>query len=205
MVTVTSVFTSEYRVKSSKFLGFLCPSRDDTEIETHLEKIKKEHPTATHHCYAYQFNPNSPVEFSTDAGEPGGTAGLPILYALKSQNLINVILIVVRYYGGTKLGKAGLIDAYQTTAQQTIRSATLKKLVPIKVYTLKYAYSLQSLIDKWRNSFELMELDSSYLETVELTLGCPKNQFHLFEKTVSAQMHQLIGFEEAGESFHIEE
>lgn len=205
MHTITSVFTSEYRIKGSKFLGFLSPSEDESDTDKQLDKIKKEHPSATHHCYAYIINPNKPVEFSTDAGEPGGTAGLPILNTLKSYNVMNVILVVVRYYGGTKLGKSGLIDAYHTAAQQTIQSAKLKELVPIKVFRLKYDYSQQSLINKWKNSFPLIELDSTYMENVELSIGCPKQQAAKFEETVSAQKHQLIDFETDGESFHIEE
>lgn len=205
MHTITSVFTSEYRVKGSRFLGFLCPSENDSNIGKHLDEIRREHPTATHHCYAYLINPNKPVEFSTDAGEPGGTAGLPILNTLKSHDLMNVILVVVRYYGGTKLGKSGLIDAYHTTAHQSIQSATLKELVFIEVFRLKYKYSQQSLIDKWKNSFPLIELDSTYMENVELSIGCPKQQAKQFEAAVSAQKHQLIDFETDGESFHIEE
>lgn len=203
MYTVTSAFTSEYRIKSSKFLGFLCPSVNKAETGKHLEAIQKKHPTATHHCYAYLMNPNEPLEFSTDDGEPGGTAGLPILNTLKSNDLMNITLIVVRYYGGTKLGKSGLISAYQTTAQQTIHSATLKKLIPVKMYRLKYDYSQQSLIDKWRNSFSLIELDSSYMESVELIVGCKKNASGQFEKTVSDHAHQLIRFDTAGKSFYI--
>ena len=205
MQTVTSVYSSEYRIKGSKFLGFLFHSSTVDEIESQLELIKKKHLTATHHCYAYILKPNEPVEFSTDAGEPSGTAGLPILNALKSQNLMNVLLIVVRYYGGTKLGKSGLIDAYQTISDQTIHSAVLKQLVPVKTYQLKYDYSQQSFIDKWRNNFPLIEINSSYTESVELTVGCPKSESKQFEETVSAHKHQLINFETAGESFHIEE
>lgn len=203
MHTVTSVFTCEYRIKGSKFLGFLCPASVVNQTETHLDSIKREHPTATHHCYAYLLDPNEPVEFSSDDGEPGGTAGMPILNALRSNDLMNVILIVVRYYGGTKLGKSGLIDAYQTTAQQTIQSARLKKLTPIKIYSVEYDYSQQSLINKWKSSFTLIELESSYLETVELTLSCPKLESDQFEVLVRPHGHQLIRFEPAGESFHI--
>lgn len=203
MKTVTEIFSSEYRVKGSKFLGFLCPSQDELETEKHLESIKNEHPAATHHCYAYLLNPNEPIEFSSDDGEPGGTAGLPILNTLKSNELMSVILIVVRYYGGTKLGKSGLIDAYQTTALRTIQPASLKELIPIKTYRLKYKYPEQSLIDKWKNRFNWIELSSSYMEEVELTIGCPRKDVTTFETAVSSNKHQLIKFNVAGNSFHI--
>lgn len=116
---------------------------------------------------------------------------------------MNVIMISVRYYGGTKLGKSGLIDAYQTSAQQSIESARLKTLVPIKTYRFEYDYSQQSLIEKWKNRFSWLELESSYLETVKLNVGCPEDESDSFEKTVQSKKHQLIGFEHLGESFHI--
>lgn len=184
-------------------MGFLCPVSTISEAEEHLESISQEHPTATHHCYAYILNPNKPVEFSSDDGEPSGTAGLPILNTLKSHNLMNVILIVVRYYGGTKLGKAGLIDAYQTSAQQAIDSARLKTLVPIKTYQLEYDYSNQSLIEKWKNEFTWIELEASYLETIKMTVGCPKEECDSFEESIFSKEYQLIDFENIGESFHI--
>lgn len=203
MNTVISNFTSDYQIKSSKFLGFLTPATTIAEAEWQLELVKDEHRTATHHCYAYLLNPNRPVEFSSDDGEPGGTAGRPILNAIKSFDLMNVILIVVRYYGGTKLGKAGLIDAYQTSAQQTIESARLKTLIATKTYQLEYDYPQQSLIEKWKNRFTWIELDASYLETVKLTVGCPKEETKLFETALLSKKHQLIRFEKIGDSFHI--
>ncbi|MDR9365819.1 MAG: YigZ family protein [Balneolaceae bacterium] len=203
MNTVLSKFSSDYRIKSSKFLSFLYPATTISEVEEYLDSIKKDHPTATHYCYAYLLNPNEPVEYSSDDGEPNGTAGLPILNTLKSHNLMNVILIVVRYYGGTKLGKTGLIDAYQTSAQQSIETATLNILVPIKTYELEYDYPQQSLIEKWKNRFTWIDLESSYLETVHLKIGCPKEESKLFEKSLKSKEHQLIRFKFIGESFHI--
>lgn len=173
------------------------------EAEEQLNSVKNDHPTATHHCYAYVLNPNEPVEFSSDDGEPSGTAGLPILNTLKSHDLMNVIMVSVRYYGGTKLGKAGLIDAYQTSTQQSIEAAKLKRLVPISTYHIEYDYSLQALIEKWKNTFSWIELESSYLETVKLIVGCPKDESENFEKTIQSKAHQLINFEQVDESFHI--
>ncbi len=184
-------------------MGYLCSAKTIQEAENQLESVKSEHPTASHHCYAYLINPNEPVEYSSDDGEPGGTAGLPILNTLRSHDLMNVIMISVRYFGGTKLGKAGLIDAYQTSAQQSIESARLKTLVPVKTYQFEYDYSQQSLIEKWKNTYTWIELESSYLETVKLTIGCPKDETDPFEKAVHSKKHQLIDFEHVGESFHI--
>ena len=116
---------------------------------------------------------------------------------------MNIILIVVRYYGGTKLGKSGLMDAYRTTAQQTIQFARLKKLLQTTVYQLKYDYSEQALIDKWKNRLPWIELEASYRETVELTVACPKEQRNTFEKSIKSMKHKLIAFEKIKNSFLI--
>lgn len=203
MLTIISVSTSEYRIKGSRFLGYLPPSQDRSDRAAFIEKIKSDHHTASHHCYATIYNPNEPIEFYSDDGEPGGTAGLPILNVLKSNNLMNAILIVVRYYGGTKLGKSGLIDAYQTTAQKAVHSASLKKLMPINMFTIHFEYHQQNLINKWKRTFKLIEFESEYLENVRITVGCPINHLTSFEVALNANEHNLISFESKGKSFHI--
>lgn len=201
MYTVTTIFSTEYRLKRSKFLGFLYPVSDETETEKRLHSIKKEHPSATHHCYACSVYPNNPVEFSSDDGEP---AGLPILNTLHSFELINIILFVIRYYGGIKLGKPGLIEAYKTTARQVTESAHLKKIIPVKTYKIQYEYSRQSVINQLKHDFSWIELESSYLEKVTLTIGYPAVEADRFESAVALCEHQLVSFKSEGESFHVE-
>lgn len=204
MFTITGIFQSDYRVKGSKFLGFLYPAASVIEAENALEEVKNEHPAATHHCYAWLINPHEPVEFASDAGEPGGTAGLPILNTMRSENIMNAILIVVRYYGGTKLGKAGLIAAYAHSAERTIKTANLKQIVPIKTYRIEYNYSRQGFIDKLKNDFTWFETEAVYLETVKIVCGCPVSEADLFEKKLDSIKHLFENVEALGESFHIE-
>jgi uncharacterized YigZ family protein len=123
--TVNKPYHAEYRVKGSKFPSYIYPAEDRDDVNTVLTNLKSEHPAATHHCYAYRLHPNNVIEFDQDDGEPGSTAGLPILGSLRSNELINVLLVVVRYYGGTKLGKSGLIEAYGHTADLCIQKASL--------------------------------------------------------------------------------
>ncbi|MCC5942533.1 MAG: YigZ family protein [Balneolaceae bacterium] len=203
MFTVTEIFRSDHRVKGSKFLGFLSPAANLPEAERVLELVKNEHPSATHHCYAYILNPGEPVEFANDDGEPNGTAGLPILNIIRSYEFINVLLIVVRYYGGTKLGKAGLIDAYGTCAKEAAETANLKRIKPVQIYTINYAYNDQSYIDKLKNSFSLIEFEAEYLETVTLSIGCNLEDAAKFEKAVQKFRHLLNEFKIEGKSFHI--
>ncbi|MEX2345581.1 MAG: YigZ family protein [Balneolaceae bacterium] len=203
MFTIKQIYKADYRIKGSKFHGFLCPAADTGTAGQALDKIKDEHPTATHHCYAWRINPNDVVEFDQDDGEPGGTAGLPILNAMKSADLMNAILIVVRYYGGTKLGKAGLIDAYGHTGELCIESADLKPLVPIQKFKITYDYSRQSIINKLKNDFTWIEIDASYLQNVTVTCGCPKEEAARFEKSLLSRQHHFDDVEVLEESWVI--
>jgi len=203
LYTVTKLFKSDYRVKGSKFLGYLHPAESKAEADDFLETVKNEHPTATHHCYAWRINPNKIEEFDQDDGEPGGTAGLPILNALKSANLINCIAVSVRYYGGTKLGKSGLIDAYGESARLCIERARLKEVVPIQTYRIVYQYTHQGIIDKLKNDFTMIELNSEYMENVSLKIGIPKTEAERFEGQLGSHHHLFDDFEECGESYHI--
>ncbi len=202
MFTVTEIYRSDYRVKGSKFLGFLCPVSTQTDVEKSLEGVKNEHPTATHHCYAYIINPNEPEEFANDDGEPGGTAGLPILNTLRSFNLVNVLFISVRYYGGTKLGKAGLIEAYGTNAKEAIDPANLKKVELIQTYRFNYDYQLQSYIDKLKSSFTLIELEADYMATITLKIGCKTSDASNFENAVIPFRHLLNEFSIEEKTFY---
>ena len=205
MFTVTKIFHSDFRVKGSKFLGYLCPANNLQDAEKALEDIKNEHPTATHHCYAYIIDPAQPEEFANDDGEPNGTAGMPILNALKSNKMVNVLLVAVRYYGGTKLGKAGLIEAYNLCAGAAVENATLKEIIPIQIYSIHYEYSYQGYIDKLKNSFLLFELSSEYSDTVKLSVGCKTEDISGFERTISSFRHLLLDFKIKDRGYHISE
>lgn len=203
MLTVTQNFQAEYRVKGSKFISFISPCYTTEEAENQLSRVRNIHPTATHHCYAFRVNPSEISEHSQDDGEPGGTAGLPILNAMRSSNIVNAIVIIVRYYGGTKLGKGGLIDAYGSSASQVIEQSVLKSIVPTQRYEIIFSYDQQSVIDKLRHSFTLFEVESSYTENVNLMLECPAKEAQYFEKKLDAIRHLLIGIDRKGISFRV--
>jgi uncharacterized YigZ family protein len=111
---------SIYKDRSSKFIGIIMPIENIEEVKKYLQEIKKEYYDATHHCYAYILGINKEVQFDSDAGEPVGSAGKPILNTLLSYEITNTLAIVIRYYGGTKLGIPGLINAYKTATQLAI-------------------------------------------------------------------------------------
>jgi len=198
LLTVTQTFQAEYRTKGSKFLSFINPCDTTEEADKMLNKIRDIHPAATHHCHAFRIDPTEITEHSQDDGEPAGTAGLPILNAMRSANIVNTIIVVVRYYGGTKLGKSGLIDAYGKSAAVVIDKSILKKLVATHRFKITYPYDQQSLIDTLKHTFTLFETDSSYTEHVQLILECPVMDLPRFEKKLSCVRHLLIDVERQG-------
>ncbi|MBO6523850.1 MAG: YigZ family protein [Balneolaceae bacterium] len=173
MKTITRNTEGTLRELGSKFLGFLFCCENEAELREQLDQIKKEYPDASHHCYGYRVDPNMLIEFSSDDGEPSGTAGLPILNQLKSAELINTGAVVVRYFGGTKLGKAGLIQAYGGTAELCISEASFKQIIQVQLMEIKYPYSQENLIQKLELTFDLTVQHSEYLEEITKVYACP--------------------------------
>lgn len=202
--TVTETTKSDYRIKGSKFISLIAYAGALSDVEKFLDSVRNEHPTATHHCYAYHLNAENPIEFANDDGEPGGTAGLPILNTVKSAGLTNIVAAVVRYYGGSKLGKSGLIDAYSRATQLAIKSSHLKKLIPIKRYRIGYRYENQSLIDKLKNDFPIVELFANYTDSVDMELGIPIDVAEDVLYRLNSMKHLLLDLVELGSGFHIQ-
>lgn len=203
MLTVTRSFQAEYRIKGSKFLSYINPCDSTEEAEYQLSEIRGIHPTATHHCYAFRVDPTDISEYSQDDGEPGGTAGPPILNAMRSANIVNTIVVVVRYYGGTKLGKRGLIEAYGKSTGLVIEKSALKKLVPTHRFSITYSYDQQTLIDKLTYTFTLFEIESSYTEHVTLVIECPKKELPTFEARLDSLRHLFLNIEKGEPSCHV--
>ena len=129
-----------YKDKASKFIGFVYPVQDEHEIKLKLEDLRKRHPKATHHCYAYRLGLDKNNFRCNDDGEPNCTAGKPILGQLDSFAITNCLLIVVRYFGGTKLGVSGLIYAYKACAKATLEATTITEQRILAYYKLKCSY-----------------------------------------------------------------
>lgn len=111
--------------KGSKFIGFAFQINNELELKNALEKVRLEHPKATHHCYAFRLGLNGENYRANDDGEPSGSAGLPIFNQLLAHEITNVLVIVVRYYGGTKLGVSGLVKAYKESAKITLEECEI--------------------------------------------------------------------------------
>ena len=124
--TIKTPSSGLFKDRGSKFLGFAFPFTSKDQLKTRLEDLKKEYHAARHFCYAYRINPSGIEERANDDGEPGHSAGTPILGQIQSKDLINVLVVVVRYFGGTKLGVPGLILAYKTAAKLALEQAQIQ-------------------------------------------------------------------------------
>jgi len=129
-----------YKVKGSKHFGYAFSVYSLEEAKEKLDFIKKEHHSARHHCYAYRLGLDKKVYRANDDGEPSSSAGKPILGQIQSFDLTNVIVIVVRYFGGTKLGVGGLIDAYRSAARLAIEDTEIVERQVKNVFRVKFAY-----------------------------------------------------------------
>jgi uncharacterized YigZ family protein len=123
--TITQTSEGIYKEKGSKFLAFAFPINSEDEIKWHIDTLKKEYFDARHHCYAYIWGFKQEHYRANDDGEPNNSAGIPILGQIRSKNLTNVLIVVVRYFGGIKLGVSGLIKAYKTAAFDALENAVI--------------------------------------------------------------------------------
>jgi len=142
--TIEKPSVAEFKDKGSKFIAYAFPVADVSQFKQHLAAIKKEHPKATHHCFAYRIGLDGNNFRVNDDGEPSGSAGRPILGQMDSKQLTNVLVIVVRYFGGTLLGVPGLINAYKTASALALQvTPAIRKPVEIN-YTLQFDYTIMN-------------------------------------------------------------
>ena len=155
--------------KGSKFIGFAFPINNEKELKTALEGLKIEHPKATHHCYAFRIGINGENYRANDDGEPSGSAGLPIYNQLLAHNLTNILVVIVRYYGGTKLGVSGLVKAYKESTKMTLEEAEIitKELeTELKIH---FKFHQQNIIFSLLNKFDAKVLDFDAQEDCKIT------------------------------------
>lgn len=144
--SITSTTTGEYKEKGSKFLAYAYPMQNEDELTAFINELKKEHPKARHHCFAYRLGADNNIFRTNDDGEPSGTAGKPILGAIDSNGLSDVCIVVVRYFGGTKLGASGLIQAYKTASLDALSKAEKKDVFITQSCKLTFKYSHMGVI-----------------------------------------------------------
>jgi uncharacterized YigZ family protein len=152
--TVKKEFTFKFKEKGSSFIAFLFPVKTEEDFKKRLQELKTEFPDATHHCYAFRLDKEGILARSSDDGEPSGTAGKPIMNQLLSANLSYCALVVVRYFGGTKLGTGGLIKAYKESAKIVIDGAEIKEEKEKINYSVKTKFERSGEVLRLLNRYE---------------------------------------------------
>lgn len=142
--TIARAAETTYRQLSSKFLVYAYPVESEEEIKTHLDALRKRWFDATHHCYAWRLGPHGEQFRANDDGEPSGTAGKPILGQLLSHNITDCLIVVVRYFGGTKLGVSGLIQAYKEAAADVIAVSNVIERTVDTVIKVDFSYMVMN-------------------------------------------------------------
>lgn len=171
-----------FKDKGSKFLAYAFPVNNEEEIKEQITRIKKEHHSARHHCYAWRLG-SEEIQFrANDDGEPSSTAGKPILAQLQSFGVTNVLLIVVRYFGGILLGASGLINAYRTAAADALNNATIKTQLIERFFEVHFNYENLNdvmLITKQEN---LNVVKTQFEESCRLVFSVKKSDAQRVEK-----------------------
>ncbi len=162
----------EIEIKKSRFICYLERVDSEEEAKAFVLKVKKLHPNARHHCYAFVIGEHNEIQRSNDDGEPAGTAGVPILECLMNRNMQDIVAVVVRYFGGIKLGAGGLIRAYAKSVSNALNYATITKKELMKIYQITFAYDLIGKIDYYLRSNEIEVIDKEYENKVSYTILC---------------------------------
>lgn len=160
--TILSASQGEYKEKGSKFLAFAYPVQEEEHVKQRLEELKKEYHDARHHCYAFIINPSGDQFRAADDGEPSHSAGDPILGQIRSFGITNTLVVVVRYFGGTKLGVGGLANAYRTAAYEALNNAVIieeKVRVP---FNISYSYDATNEVMRLINDLDMITTDHVY-------------------------------------------
>ena len=178
-----------YKEKGSKFIAEAFTVMSEDEAKAAITEIKKKYFDARHHCFAYMIGPDKKTFRSSDDGEPSGTAGKPILNQILSKDVTNVCVIVVRYFGGIKLGVSGLINAYKTAAREALDNAVIVEKTVNEIYSLEFPYALMNDVMRVLKEEGLEQQNPRFEMDCYLEFSTRKNEA---EKTV-AKFKNIFG------------
>lgn len=179
MKSIQKEITSEIIINKSKFITILTNINDIDKVKEKLEEIKKQYKDATHYCYAYIINNH---ERCSDNGEPSGTAGMPILNVLKQNDLTNILCVVIRYFGGIKLGAGGLIRAYSTSASVALNKAIITNIVNGYNITIEFSYDNLKQIDYLLKNIDIKK---DYQTNITYNFNITETKFNQIENELT--------------------
>lgn len=170
--TISTPTTGLFKDRGSKFISFAFSISDAEAVKPILNSIAAEHPSARHVCYAYILGPNGGEYRANDDGEPNGSAGLPILNQIRSKEITNTLVAVVRYFGGTKLGVSGLVSAYKEAAKDALSKANVIEKIPTSLVRIRFQHSktgdIERLIGQHKWNVQNQEFGIDCLWTFEV-------------------------------------
>ena len=186
--TIQKPSNGSYKEKGSKFLAFALPVITEAEVKENLDTIRKEYFDARHHCFAWMLGAEKKQFRAFDDGEPNHSAGDPILGQIRSNDLTNVLIVVVRYFGGVKLGVGGLISAYKAAAEDALKNAVVIEVEVKEKISISYEYASTPEVMRLVKDFDLSILDQSFNETCSMTFDVSlKNKQATLEKITLLQ------------------
>ena len=180
--TITAMAKGLYKEKGSKFISIAVPVRDEDEVQGKLEEIRKQYHDARHHCYAFRLGYKGETYRTNDDGEPSGTAGKPIYGQILSKELTDILIIVVRYFGGTKLGVSGLITAYKSASRDALEQAEIITGTIDDCYEVHFAYPLMNEVMRLVKNYKLKLLKQHFELTCTIVF--------LVRKSKSEEVHE---------------
>jgi uncharacterized YigZ family protein len=184
-----------FKDRGSKFFGYAYPVISEDEIKLHLDQLKKDHYTARHWCYAWQLGKEYENYRANDDGEPSNSAGMPIYGQLQSFDVTNTLIVVVRYFGGTKLGVGGLIQAYKTSAKLALESSSIVEKTIDELLKLNFEYAEMNIVmrivkdESLKITKQKMELDCEFILSIRKKEA--SRIFELFNSTYKVNVKRI--------------
>ncbi|MFC2104374.1 IMPACT family protein [Bacteroidota bacterium] len=173
-LTISKPSEGLFKDRGSKFLAFAYPVSNEDEIKEIQEQLRSDYHDARHHCYAYMLGLEKEIYRANDDGEPSSTAGKPILGQIKSFDLTDILIVIIRYFGGTKLGVSGLINAYKTAAEEALKNAKIIKKTLYDIYELKFEYPAMNDIMRILKEENIEQIDQNFELACSITLALRK-------------------------------
>ena len=173
-LTISKPAEGFFKDRGSKFLAFAYPVSSEKKIKELQDKLRSDYHDARHHCYAYMLGKNKNIFRANDDGEPSSTAGKPILGQIRSFDLTNILIVVIRYFGGTKLGVSGLINAYKTAAEEALKNAKIIKKTLHDIYELRFEYPVMNDVMRIMKEEKIEHIDQNFELSCSITLSLRK-------------------------------
>ncbi len=178
--TISAPCSTSLRERSSKFLSYAYPVESEEQIKVHLEALRKEFYDATHHCYAWRLGVRGEKSRANDDGEPSSTAGKPILGQLLSFDVTNCLIVVVRYFGGTKLGAAGLIETYREAAAEVLTESDIEERTIDRYFQIEFSYMVMNSVMKLVKEIEPSIVAQTFDNLCTMELAIRESKAEIF-------------------------